>query len=56
MAITVALEALGHDALTMEKFTVFELIVVEEALLIKGICLIWCPNVNQQWLMQSAGF
>jgi hypothetical protein len=46
MAITVALEALGHNALTMEKFAVFELMVVEEALLNKSICLFWCPNVD----------
>jgi hypothetical protein len=31
MAILITLEALGHDALTMEELTVFELVVVEEA-------------------------
>jgi hypothetical protein len=31
MAILITLEALGHDALTMEELTIFELVVVEEA-------------------------
>jgi hypothetical protein len=31
MAVLITLEALGHDVLTMEEFTVFELVVVEEA-------------------------
>jgi hypothetical protein len=31
MAVLIALEALGHDALNMEEFTVLELVVVEEA-------------------------
>ncbi len=31
MAILITLEALGHDALTMEELTVFELVVVDEA-------------------------
>jgi hypothetical protein len=31
MAVLITLEALGHDALTMEEFTVLELVVVEEA-------------------------
>ncbi len=39
MAIMVALKALGHYTLTMEKLTVLELIVVEEALLKKSVCL-----------------
>jgi hypothetical protein len=32
MAVLITLEALGDDALTMEELTVFELVVVEEAL------------------------
>jgi hypothetical protein len=31
MAVQITLEALGHDAFTLEEFTVFELVVVEEA-------------------------
>jgi hypothetical protein len=31
MAVLITLEALGHDALTMEEFTNFKLVVVEEA-------------------------
>jgi hypothetical protein len=46
MAVTVALKAFGHDALTIEKFAVFEVMVMEEALLNKSICLLGCPNVN----------
>jgi hypothetical protein len=46
MAITVALEALGHDALTMEQFTVVELMVIKEAILNKSVCLLWCLNIN----------
>jgi hypothetical protein len=46
MAIMVALEALGHDALTMEKLTVFELMVVDETLLNQSVCLLRCPDVN----------
>jgi hypothetical protein len=32
MAVLITLEALGHDALSMEEFAVFELMVMEEAL------------------------
>ncbi len=46
MAITVALEAMGHDALTIDKFADLELMILEGVLLNKGICLLWCPNVN----------
>jgi hypothetical protein len=31
MAVLITLEALGHNALTMEEFTVFEFVVMEEA-------------------------
>jgi Pyruvate/2-oxoacid:ferredoxin oxidoreductase delta subunit len=30
----------------MEKFAVFELMVMKEALLNKSICLLWCPDIN----------
>jgi hypothetical protein len=56
MPVMVALEALGLDTLTSEKFAVFKHIVVEGALLNKGICLLWCHKVNQQWPMLSSGF
>jgi hypothetical protein len=31
LAVLITLEAFGYDALTMEEFTVFELVVVEKA-------------------------
>jgi hypothetical protein len=55
MPVTVALEALGLNTLTSEKFALFKHNVVEEALLNKGICLLWCHKVDQQWPMQSSG-
>ncbi len=56
MAIVVALETLGHYALTMEKFAYFEFVVVEEAFLNQNICLLYCPNINQQWPVQFTCF
>jgi hypothetical protein len=44
-AVLIKLKALGHDALTMEKFTVFELIVVEEAFWDIGICFLRSPYI-----------
>jgi hypothetical protein len=47
MAVLIALEALGHDALTIEEFTVFKLAVMEEALLNKCVCLLRSSDVSK---------
>ncbi len=44
MAIKEALEVLGHDALTMEKFALFHLMVVEQAIQNKSVCYFRGPT------------
>ncbi len=46
MAITVALEELGHDALTVEEFTIFRLVVVEQAYFNKEVGFLWGVYVH----------
>ncbi len=46
MPILIAFKALGLVTLTMKNFAVFQLMIVEEALLDNGIGFLWCSYFN----------
>ncbi len=56
MAIGPALLALGHDALSLENFAIFWLIVVHKTFRYQCVGFIWCSHIDQEWPMQLAIF
>jgi hypothetical protein len=50
----VALEALGHVALTMKDLAIFKLMVIQKTLLDWGVCFLQRSYANQQWSMKLA--
>ncbi len=48
MDVDPALVALGHEALTMEDFAIFELMVKYEPIKNQSFCFFWCSYVGQE--------